>query len=112
MKTRRVSVSRGTPAELAESAVGFSASGESQFTRRISHGPTPQFASAGPSKLQGRGERTLSEKIAYERGRLRKLRIDIDLENNPTRRAKLERDEDIKANVLARLIAEQNGEVP
>lgn len=71
---------------------------------------TPKF-SGSPSRIRGAGiERTLSEKIGYERARLRQLRIDIDLESNAERRAKLERNEDIKANFLARLIAEQNGE--
>lgn len=102
-------MSRGTPAELAGFSTGYASSGESQFTRRISGGTAPKF-SGSPSRVRGAGiERTL---IGYERARLRKLRIDIDLETNPTRRAKLERDEDIKANFLARLIAEQNGEVP
>ena len=112
MKTRRVSVSRGTPAELAGFSTGYASSGESQFTRRISGGAAPRF-SGSPPRVRGAGiERTLTEKIGYEGARLRKLRIDIDLETNPTRRAKLERDEDIKANFLARLIAERNGEVP
>jgi hypothetical protein len=112
MKTRRVTRSAGTPAELAGFSTGYASSGESQFTRRISGGAAPKF-SGSPSRARGAGiERTLTEKIGYERARLRKLQIDIGLETNPTRRAKLERDEDIKANFLARLIAEQQGDRP
>jgi hypothetical protein len=112
-KVRRVTVSEGTARGLARHEAGYSASGEGQWSRKVASGPAGPKFSGSPSRIRGAGiDRTLAGQIEFERARMRKLQIDIDLETNPTRRAKLERDEDIKANFLARLIAEQQGEAP
>jgi hypothetical protein len=103
-------VSRATPAELAAQSQGYSANGESQFTRNISHSHS-RFISGGPPRLKGAGERTLSQKIEYERGRLRHAEAELRITDDPERRAKLEASIDIKAGLIARWTAEQNGEV-
>jgi hypothetical protein len=108
-RNRGVSVSRGTPAEIASHASGYAGSGLSIYTRAIAH-REPQLRS-GPPKLKGAGERTLSQKIGYERGRLRHAEAQLRIEDDPERRAKLEASIDIKAELIVRWTAEQNGEV-
>jgi hypothetical protein len=105
-KVRRVTVSRGTPAEVASHANGYSGNGLSIYTRAIAH-PEPAFANQ-PRRLRGAGvERTLSEKITYERARLRHAEAQLRIEDDPERRAKLEKSIDIKAAIIARLRREQ-----
>jgi hypothetical protein len=108
-KVRRVTVSRGTPAEVASHANGYSGNGLSIYTRAVAH-HEPAFGNQ-PRRIRGAGvERTLSEKIAYERDRLRHAKAQLRIEDSAERRAKLEKSIDIKAAFIARLIAEQQGD--
>lgn len=110
MTVRRVSVSRGTPAEIASHASGYAGSGLSIYTRSIAH-RQPQFHSGAHTRLQGAGERTLAQKIQYERERMRHAEAQLRIEDNPERRAKLAQQIDIKAGLIAKWTAEQNGEI-
>jgi hypothetical protein len=104
---------RGPSPETAERTAGYAKSGLSIYTRAIAHGPQPQLSSGRHQpRISGGRERTLSEKIEYERQRLLHAEAQLRIEDNAERRAKLETSIDIKAAYLARLIAEQqNGEL-
>jgi hypothetical protein len=105
-KVRRVSVSRGTPAELAAHCAGYVSSGESQWSRRhAASQATPQMAGRRP---KFKGAHSLSQLIAEVAGALAHLNAQLRIEDNRERRAKLETSVDIKAAFLARLRAEQN----
>jgi hypothetical protein len=109
-KVRRVTISRGTPAEVASHANGYSGNGLSIYTRAAAAHHEPAFGNQ-PRRIRGAGvERTLSEKIAYERDRLRHTKAQLRIEDSAERRAKLEKSIDIKAAFIARLIAEQQRE--
>jgi hypothetical protein len=97
----------GTAKELARGSTGYSASGESQHSRQAAHG--------GNMKLPGyvenvRGKRTRGQLIEQHKSLLAKLRGDILIEDNKARRAKLERNFEIKTKFLNRLLTEKEND--
>jgi len=96
---RRISV--GTPTDLAAHSSGYSGNGESIYTRQISR-HEPQF-SGRVSRIRGAGERTLAQKIEYERARLAHTEAALRIEDDPQRRERLTRSTGIKTAFLHRL---------
>jgi hypothetical protein len=97
-------VRHGTAKNLADVGQGYSANGESEFSRQSAH-------SANAVKMRGNspkttGKRTTAEIIAQNETQLAKLRGNLLIENNPARIAKMKRDLEIKSAFVARLKAE------
>lgn len=90
----------GKPSE--EHSEGYTASGESEFSRRASHGKV-RF-NRGP--LHTAGPRTLYQLIGQTERQIEFLESELKIEDNPTRRAKLARNVEIKAKFLSRLLCE------
>jgi hypothetical protein len=94
---------RGTAKELADLGHGYSANGESEFSRHSAHSANVKMRSHAPKT---RGARTTSDIIAQSESQLAKMRGDLMLENNPARIVKLKRDMEIKGAFVARLKSE------
>lgn len=95
-------VTRGTARDLADNGAGYSCNGESQYSRNAAQ---PNVRMAGNS-AKTTGKHTQAALIAENESQLAKLRGDISLETDPTRREKLKKNFDIKARFVARLKAE------
>lgn len=97
--------SRRDRTETRDRSSGYAPNGESIFTR---HAATAQHSkmktSARPPDLRGR--RTLAEQIAEQDWKLRNLRAELLVEDNPERRRKIEANIAIKREFLARLRGE------
>jgi hypothetical protein len=94
---------RGTSSrDLSEHATGYTANGEGEYTRRSAQGN--QTNSGRPPDL--RGKRLPLELIAEQEWKLKHLRAELCLEDNPTRRKKLEANIEIKRTFLATLRGE------
>jgi hypothetical protein len=104
---------RGPSPETAERTPGYAKSGLSIYTRAIAHGPQPQLSSGRHQpRISGGPERTLEQKIEFERQRLLHCEAQLRVEDNPKRRAKLETQIDIKAALIAKWKFElENGEI-
>jgi hypothetical protein len=106
MKTRRVTVSAGTPREIAGHAIGYSVSGESQHTRHVARGHEPMVRTnnAVAARRISKGHQLpLPLLITETRGALRWLKCELEIETNPTRHAKLTKNLEIKTRYLAEL---------
>jgi hypothetical protein len=99
----RGAIIRGTAEELANSATGYTASGESQFSRRAASAPLHDERSQRPVWKNVPRD----QQIARTAKRVAKLKCDISLETDKNRRAKLEKDFELKSALLERLRAEQ-----
>lgn len=95
----RATLTTGTARDLAEHDEGYSGNGESIFTR--------QAARTGRGVLlknqvanETRGSRPVHVIIRENEGQLSKLRIDLLIEDDVTRRAKILRNIGIKENFL------------
>lgn len=91
---------RGTAQELAEHGVGYVASGEGQYSRNV--------ASSANIKLGGYREpetddKSISSLIAHQTKLLQRLREKLAREIDPVRRAKLQKDFEIKARFIVKL---------
>jgi hypothetical protein len=91
----------GSAAEVAADALGYVNSGESQYTRRISHVENRTVFSNRVTKRKG--HHTLSELIAEVRSALAHMRGAALIEDSDERRTRLEKQIGIKAKFLARL---------
>lgn len=103
---------RDTPTER-DRAPGYAVSGLSIYTRAIASGPQAKFLSGHHQpRISGGPERTLEQKIEYERERLLHCEGQLRVEDDPKRREKLEQHIDIKAALIAKWTAElENGEL-
>jgi hypothetical protein len=107
-------IQHGTAKQLADVGVGYTASGASEHSRNAAHSANDiKLASHTPRKQRDRtfgGPRyvtlSLGEKIAFQTSALAKLNIDLILEKNSERRAKLQKNIAIKSAFLERLKTE------
>jgi hypothetical protein len=100
-------VRHGTAKNLAGHDGGYSASGESQFSRQSAHSAnvkTRGYVENHPAKVSG--PRSHGELIAENERALAKIRAQLATENNPARLVKLKRDLEIKSAFVARLRSE------
>ena len=106
-------VRRGTAAEGAAYADGFSASGEGQWSRtaasvggnvRTASFVDPKPAGAGTSKI--RGPRSKDALLAENRAALEKLHQRVGRENVPARVIRLRQQIEIKSAFIAKLETE------
>ncbi len=89
--------------EVAERAPGYTANGESQFSRQAAHS-VPKMASR-PYRVKGRPH-TLAELIVRTEADLRFLHCDLRLEDDKARRAKIAKNLEIKRQFLEKLRSE------
>jgi hypothetical protein len=98
-------IKRGTADEIASAVGGFSANGESAWSRSAARsGKARDGEQDRPPRPKNLSR---DELIARTTKRIAKLRCDISLETGAVRRAKLERDLAIKSELLTRLKAER-----
>jgi hypothetical protein len=92
----------GSPRDLADHAVGYSANGESQHSRQSAHSQqkSEHAARDRPMRPTRGGAR---EFFARTTKQIAKLRGDISLEPNLDRKAKLQRDLELKTALALRL---------
>jgi hypothetical protein len=103
MRVRRVSVSRGTAAELAEHPNGYVQNGLSIYTRRIAHARPINATGREKSK---RAPLLLAELINKNEIELGSLQARLHFEVDSGRRAKILKNIGIKSKFLERLRAE------
>jgi hypothetical protein len=97
-------IRHGTEQELADHSAGYVASGESEFSRSAARSGKAREFDGRPARPKNISRQEL---IAKTTKRIAKLRCDLSLCTSAARRAKLERDVEIKIALLARLRAEQ-----
>lgn len=106
MTMAHLRASRRDRPEALERAPGYAPNGEGEWTRHkagfTQH--SQMRTSARPPDLRGR--RTLQQQIAEQDWKLRNLRAELMLEDNPVRREKLAKNIEIKRNFLAALRGE------
>jgi hypothetical protein len=90
-------IRHGTP---REHAVGYSMNGESQFSRRAAHDGKYNERPLRRKRAQATDTRRF---LAETKKRIAKLKFDISVEPSKVRRAKLQRDFDLKTALAARL---------
>jgi hypothetical protein len=106
MKTRRVTLSVGKPGDENADGAGYAASGEGQFSRIAAHGRvSPQMLHATPARLDKGKELSTPNLIREYTGRIRWLEVQLRIEDDPKRRAKLRKDLEIKRRRLVELRA-------
>lgn len=90
-------------------ATGYSASGESKFSRSAAHGgPMPRMAGRiAPHRIAKGRELSLPEKILETRAGVAWLEAQLRIEESAVRRAKLTKNLEIKSGYLAKLRAQQ-----
>ncbi|WMT75069.1 hypothetical protein [Bradyrhizobium sp. Ash2021] len=104
---RPPNVHRGTTSrDLADHGVGYSASGESEFSRRAASVPNVKMPSYAVSKPKLRGPLSRPEVIAENERELLKLRDRIRLATDPAKLAKLKKNLNIKMSFVEKLRAE------
>jgi hypothetical protein len=108
VKRRGPAVRFSTPAQDAAFAPGYQANGESQFSRRIAN-PAERPVSLTDSPRPAAPKPPLSHRalIAKTGHNLDKLRRKLAVETDPAQRARLERNAEIAARFLRRLMAEK-----
>lgn len=101
----------GTARDLADSAIGYVSSGESQWTRDAAgganvkmHGYEERPSGEGTSRI--RGPRSKDALIEENKRALTKLRQRVGRENVPARILKLKQQIDIKQAFIAKLESE------
>jgi hypothetical protein len=113
MKVRRVTVSAGTPRDLAQHDSGYTANGESEHTRHVARGGAPMLRSAvAPRRISKGHQLPLPQLIRETRGGIRWLECELQIEMRPARLTLLTKNLEIKRRYLATLIAEQQGDQP
>ena len=93
-------IKRGTARDSAEHGVGYVASGESQYSRNV--------AASANIKLGGyaepeRDDKSIRSLIDHQEKLLKRLRENLAREINPERRAKLQKDYEIKTRFVMKL---------
>jgi hypothetical protein len=94
---------RGTARELADFDEGYSCNGESVFSRQAAQAQNVTMRSNAP-KTSGRHSQAAL--IAENVSQMAKLRGDLLLTDDPIKRARIEKNLDIKQRFIARLEAE------
>jgi hypothetical protein len=100
----------GTPREIAEPARGYTANGESEFTRAASHHRVSQMAlgSATPARL-GKGRKLSKPELIREyAGRIRWLEAELRTDLTPKKREQYTKSLALKRRLLADLRRETN----
>jgi len=104
MRTRRVTVSAGKPAEFNADGNGFAPSGESQFSRIAAHGRvTPEMLRATPARVGKGSKLPMQDLIREYAGRIRWLEAQLRIEDDPTRKATIRKNLEIKNRRLTEL---------
>lgn len=114
MKVRRVTVSAGTPRDLAQHDSGYTANGESEHTRHVARG-APMLrmnSAASPRRISKGHQLPLPQLIRETRGGIRWLECELQIETRPARLTLLTKNLEIKRRYLATLIAEHQGDQP
>jgi hypothetical protein len=101
-------ISVGTPRD-GDKALGYVASGSSEFTRHSAHSQNTKLASYHESKPKVRGPRSPTQLIAENIKALEKLKWQASRETNPERKTKLEKSIEIKSRFLATLQRDNAG---
>jgi hypothetical protein len=97
-------VSHGTARDLADHSVGYSASGESQFSRNAASTGGGRDADQLPDSIKGRyAPDRKSNLIFRNRQEIRKIARKIKDETDPAKLAKLKKNYAIKSMFLAKL---------
>ena len=104
----RKSNRHGTADDAAKHASGFSANGESVFTRRSARADASARFNRAP--LQWHGRRSLAELIAESERKVEWLEAELAIEDSPRRKAKLAQDLQIRGRFLTKLIVERDGQ--
>ena len=109
MKVARVKVSAGRPDEFNGDGNGYAPSGEGQFSRIAAHGHvTPQMLHATPARV-GKGHKLpLLNLIREHMGRVQWIEAELRTETDPTSKAKLRKNMEIKSRRLTELRRELN----
>jgi hypothetical protein len=94
---------RGTARDLADLGNGYAANGEGQYSRQAASPPLVALSGYVPKT---RGRRSHSALIAQNVSLMAKLRGDLLLTDDPIKRARIEKNLDIKQRFIARLKAE------
>ena len=100
----RGAITRGTARDLADHGHGFSANGESEYSRRSARAPDVTMVG---HVAKGHGPRTHAALIAENESQLAKLRGDILLTTDRVRLAKLRKSFEIKLRFVERLKKEE-----
>ena len=101
----------GTARDLADHAAGYSASGESEFSRQIAHSANVKLAGYVEPKAPQwtrTAREALGEKIAKQTQFLAALHMKLRFEPDEERRAKIRKNIEIKTRYLAKLVADQS----
>jgi len=109
MKRRGPNVHFKTPAQNAAFAPGFSATGESRYSRRVANPEVrPVSLTDSPRNEPKPHVHLLHHQLIARTGHnLDKLRRKLAVETDPAVKAKLERNAEIAARFLRRLLAER-----
>jgi hypothetical protein len=101
---KRHGVNLGTTSRaLADHEDGFSANGESMYSRQAAHSTLNLPSHVAKTK----GKHSLPQLIAENQSQLATLRGNLLIESCPVKRAKIENSIGIKSRFLARIINEQ-----
>lgn len=109
MTRRRPNVIRkGTLAEVASHASGYSGNGLSIFSREAAQGVRPHGVNDSPRDEPKPHVHLLAHQLIARMDRqLSKIQKRLNVETDPERRKRLERDRKIKTAFLSRLYAQQ-----
>jgi hypothetical protein len=111
MRVARVKVSAGRPDEFGNDGTGYAPNGESAFTRASAHGDQrmSRLPSAKTARRVSRGQQLpLPTLIAETQQGVQWIEAQLRIEDDPTRKAKLRKNLEIKSAFLTRLRRELN----
>jgi hypothetical protein len=103
---RRRPITGTSSRQLADHEEGFSANGESMYSRRSANPPVTMVGYVGKTK----GKHTIGQLIRYHSSLLAKLNGDLMLTTDPVRRARIEKSIAIKSRFVERLKSETGDE--
>lgn len=108
MKKRHAVIRKGTAAEVAEHAAGYSGNGVSIFSREAAQGDRPMTVNDSPrDEPKARVYLLHHQLVAKTDHNLNKLQRRLAVETDPAQRAKLIHNIQIKTKFLRRLLAER-----
>lgn len=97
-------ISQGTARQLAELPdAAYSANGESQFSRQSASTPNIRTQSYAPRQQRADQKKTPEALLKFQRSALAKLRYDLSMAKDATKRAKIAKNIGIKSRFIATL---------
>jgi hypothetical protein len=104
----RGSIKHGTGGQLADHDAGYSANGESQFSRQSASTPDIKLNGYAPRQQHANKKKTTEQLIRFQKSALARMRYDLSMGQSTIKRQKLEKNIAIKTKFIATLERSQH----